>query len=118
MAMPDPQETELDPAHIVAICAKATGSRSSLAVRSEDGICVCLPSRRSAHSAGVALTRVGYQVMTPSGGGRNLIVSGWSQTGLEARLNAMRNIVHQLAGDPGSTAATVVNRFRALPAGS
>jgi hypothetical protein len=113
--MPDPQAAGLDPAHIVAICAKATGGRASLAVRSQEGICVCLPSRRTAHRADAALTRIGYQVMARPVGGRDLIVSGWSQTGLETRLHSMRNVVHQLAGHPGATAATVVNRFRALP---
>ncbi len=119
MTTPDPYLAGLDPAHIVAICAQATGGRQSLAVGAPDGICVCLPSRRAARSACAALSRVGYQVTTARRGrGRDLMVTGWSPAGLETRLTAMRAVLHQLAGNPSGTAAAVIERFRALPARS
>lgn len=116
--MPDAQTAGLDPAHIVGICNRATGNRHSLAVRAPQGICVYLPSRRAAGSAGAALTRVGYHVGTPVGGGRNLTVGGWSTAGLEGRLAAMRNVLHQLAADPSTTAAATLEQFRDLPPGT
>ena len=47
--MRNAQPTSLDPAHILAVCARSTGGRRGLAVRQSDGIVVCLmPSRRTA----------------------------------------------------------------------
>jgi hypothetical protein len=115
MTAPDPYPSGLDPAHIVAVCAQATGRRG-LAIGMTGGICVCLPSRRAARGARAALTRVGYQV-SPAlrGRGRDLVVSGWSAAGLESRLAAMRAVLHQLADNPSGTAVAVIDRFRALP---
>lgn len=112
----DPYPAGLDPAHIVAICAHATGGRPGLAVGTRDGMCVCLPSRRSARSARAALGRVGYRVTDDSGPrGRDLVVTGWNAAGLESRLNAMRVVLHQLAENPSPTARAVIERFRSLP---
>jgi len=84
-----------------------------------NGIAVCLPSRRAARAANTALTRVGYLAGPARGGhGRDLMVSGWSPVGLEARLTAMRGVLHQLSGDPSRTALTVIGRARAAPASS
>lgn len=114
--VPDPYPAGLDPAHILAICVHATGGRPGLAVGARDGICVCLPSRRAARSAGVALARVGYQVIANSGPrGRDAVVTGWSPAGLESRLTAMRAVLHQLADNPPLTARAVIERFRSLP---
>ena len=117
--MPDPYPAGLDSAHILAICVHATGGRPGLAVGARDGICVCLPSRRAARSASVALARVGYQVIANSGPrGRDVVVTGWSPAGLESRLTAMRAILHQLADNPALTAQAVIERFQSLPGAS
>ena len=117
--VPDPYPAGLDPAHILAICVHATGGRPGLAVGARDGICVCLPSRRAARSASVALARVGYQVIANSGPrGRDVVVTGWSPAGLEFRLTAMRAILHQLADNPALTAQAVIERFQSLPGAS
>jgi hypothetical protein len=113
----DPYPAGLDPAHIVAICAHATGGRPGLAVGARDGMCVCLPSRRAARSARAALSRVGYRVTDDSGPrGRDLVVTGWNAAGLESRLNAMRVVLHRLAENPSPTARAVIERFSSLPA--
>jgi hypothetical protein len=112
----DPYPAGIDPAHILAICAQATGGRRGLAVGTRDGMCVCLPSRRAARSARAALARVGYDVAADSGPrGRDLAVTGWNPIGLESRLNAMRVVLHQLAENPSPTARAVVEQFRSLP---
>jgi hypothetical protein len=116
MTVSDPYPAGLDPVHILAICAHATGGRPGLAVGARDGMCVCLPSRRAARSARAALARVGYQITADSGPrGRDLVVTGWNPAGLESRLSAMRAVLHQLAENPSLTARAVIERFRALP---
>jgi hypothetical protein len=115
--MPEPREAGLDPAHILAICKRATGGRRSLAVRKASGIIVCiLPSQRTAHRASTALRRVGYEVTSVSAGhGRDLLVTGWDPAVLESRLATMRTILHQLADNPSVTARGVIERYRDLP---
>lgn len=119
MTVAEPYRPGLDPAHVLAICAQATGGRRGLAVRGTDGIIICLlPSRRTAHQASLALARVGYEVTTMSSGrGRDLIVAGWSTPGLDTRVATMRTILSQLT-DPAVTARAVIERFRHLPAES
>src|SRR5215467_15852963 len=116
--MPNPRRAELDPAHILAICARATGGRRVLAVRKTDAIVVCiLPSRRTAHRSSTALARVGYEVTSVSAGrGRDLLVTGWDPAALESRLATMRTVLHHLANNPLLTAKAVIERFRGLPA--
>jgi hypothetical protein len=118
--MADPRQAGLDPAHILAICARATGGRRGLAVRKADGIIVCiLPSRRTAYRASTALARVGYEVTSVSASrGRDLLVTGWDPATLESRLTTMRRVMHQLADNPPLTANAVIERFRSLPAES
>lgn len=112
----DPYPAGLDPAHILAICVHATGGRPGLALGTRDGMCVCLPSRRSARNARAALGRVGYRVTDDSGArGRDLVVTGWNAAGLESRLTAMRVVLHQLAENRSPTARAVIERFRGLP---
>lgn len=118
MRVPDPYRAGLDPAHITAICSRATG-RNVLAVGTSGGIAVCLPTRRTARTACVALARVGYAATIHAGGhSRDLVVTGWSPAGLEARLAALRAVLHQLAENPSMTARAVVERYRHLPAGA
>jgi hypothetical protein len=114
--MPSSREAGLDPVHILAICARATGGRRSLAVRQASGIIVCiLPSQRTAHRASTALRRVGYEVTSVSAGhGRDLLVTGWDPAALEARLATMRTILAQLADNPSVTARGVIERYRGL----
>jgi hypothetical protein len=116
--MANPRDAGLDPAHILAICARATGGRRSLAVRKASGIIVCiLPSRRTAHRASTALRRVGYDVASVSAGrGRDLLVAGWDLAVLDSRLATMRTILRQLADNPSVTASAVIERFRDSPA--
>ena len=116
MRVTDPYPAGLDPAHILAICEYATSGRPGLAVGARDGMCVCLPSRRAARSARAALARVGYHLTADRGPrGRDLVVTGWNPAGLEARLNAMRAVLYQLAENPSLTARAVIERFRSLP---
>ncbi len=122
MAAPDPRERGLDPAHILSVTNHATsGGRghAGRAVAAHGSVRISLPSRRAASDAGVALTRVGYQVARIDGTGhRDVLVTGWSAAGLESRLAAMRAVLHQLDASPAVTAAAVVERVRRLPAGS
>ena len=116
MTVTDPHPAGLDPAHILAICAHATGRRPGLAVSTQDGVCVCLPSRHAARNASAALTRVGYHVTADHGPrGRDLVVTGWNPAGLDSRLTVMRAVLHQLADNPSVTARAVIARFRGLP---
>jgi hypothetical protein len=113
----DLRPAELDPAHVLAICARATGGRRGLAVRRTDGIIVCiLPSRRAASQASTALARVGYEVTSVSASrGRDLLVTGWDPGALDARLATMRMVLCWLADQPSSTAQLAIERFRGLP---
>ena len=114
--MPEPATAGLDPAHIMAVCTHATGGKRGLGVRVPDGLIVCMPSRRSAGTARNALVRVGYRVTAASGDHkRDLIVTGWSAAGLDARLAAMRAAFLQLTADPEVTARAVLARFGELP---
>ncbi len=116
--MPEPYPAGLDPAHILAVCVRATGGRRGLAVRRSDGIIVCLlRSRRTARRASMALRRVGYDVVGVSADrGLDLLSTGWNQAALGSRLATMRTILHQLADSPCVTAQSVIERFRGLPA--
>src|SRR5262249_1845181 len=115
--MRNAQPTGLDPAHILAVCARSTDGRRGLAVRQSDGIVVCLvPSRRTAYRASAALARVGYEVTGVSASrGRDLIITGWDPAALDARLAIMRAALHWFADQPSSTAQLVIERFRGLP---
>jgi hypothetical protein len=116
MTMPDPATAGLDPAHVLAVCTHATGGKRGLGVRVPDGLIVCMPSRRTARTARKALIRVGYRVTAAAGENyRDLIVTGWSPAGLDARLAAMRAAFLQLADDPEVTARAVLTRFGELP---
>jgi hypothetical protein len=120
MTAPEFLDCGLDPAHILAVCADATGgSRSELAraVALPDSVRACLPSRLAARNACAVLARVGYQVDAASRG-RDLLITGWSPAGLDSRLTAMRGILHQLASHPSVTARAVIEQYRHQPAGS
>jgi hypothetical protein len=110
------QPTGLDPAHILAVCARSTGGRRGLAVRQSDGIVVCLmPSRRTAYRASIALARVGYEVTGVSASrGRDLLVTEWDPARLDARLVTMQRVLHWLADQPTSAAQLVIERFHGL----
>jgi hypothetical protein len=65
------------------------------------------------------LDRVGYQVTRVGGLRRSdVLVTGWSTAGLEARLAAMRAVFHQLDAGPQATAAAVIERIRRPADGS
>lgn len=116
MTVPDRRLAGLDPAHILAVCTRATVGRRVLAVRKADSVIVCIfPSRRTAYRASSALVRVGYEVTTVSADrGRSLLVANWDPAALESRLATMRAVLHQLADNPPLTAKAVIERFRAL----
>jgi hypothetical protein len=115
--MRDLRPAGLDPAHVLAICARATGGRRGLAVRRTDGIIVCiLPSQRTASQASTALARVGYEITSVSASrGRDLLVTGWDPEALDARLITMRTALHWLADQPSTTAQLAIERFRGSP---
>lgn len=118
MIVAEPYPAGLDPAHIAGVCEYATGGRHVLAVGATTGICACLPSRRDARNSAVALTRTGYAVTdAPGGHGRDVLVTGWDKGRLEARLAAMRTVLHRLDNDPVMTArAALAARTGAPPA--
>lgn len=118
--VPDRYPAELDPTHILAVTRKATG-RPGLAVGVGvgDALCVCLPTRLAARQAISALSQIGYEATIAVGKrGRDVFVTGWSHTRLEARMDAMRNVIHQLTGSHGLTAIAAVEQFRHAPAQS
>jgi hypothetical protein len=119
MTMPDPRRTGTDPAHIWAICAAVAhaSERDGFALLAGDFYTgLRLPSRTASRAVRTALTRVGYDVI--GDGSRELVIRGWSATGLEARLTAMRAVLHKLATGPGMAAVPVLEEFRRLPAAS
>jgi hypothetical protein len=124
MTASDPRAAGLDPAHILGVALQATsrtrgrGGRVT-AVTASGHVHVSLPSRRAAIGAAAMLDRVGYQV-TRAGGLRrpDVLVTGWSTAGLEARLAAMRAVFHRLDASPQATAAAVIDRIRHRSAGS
>ena len=121
MTAPDPRGRGLDPVHILGVVAQAASSGHLQAAHpaAEPGCYrVRLPSRRDARDASAALTRVGYQIAPDGTGHRALVVTGWSPSGLEARLTAMRAILCTLASEPAATGAAVIDGVRRLPAGS
>lgn len=112
-------ERGLDPAHILSVANLAITdvARSPVhAVASADSVRVCLSSRRAASAAARALTQVGYQVQRiRRTGKRDVRVTGWSATGLESRLAALRTVIYQLQTSPSRTAAAVIDRVRQQP---
>ena len=122
--MSDPRTAGLDPAHILGVALQAVGnghSRSGrVAVLTTSGqVRVCLPSRRASLGVAATLIRVGYQVTRVGGLSRpDVLVAGWSAAGLEARLAAMRNVLHELDARPLAAAATVIERVRHQPLGA
>jgi len=123
MTSPDPRERGLDPAHILRVCELAAGSDGDHPVRvitTAAGVRVAVPSRKAAGNALAALIRLGYQAIPAASGGRGraLLVTGWSPAGLDARLAAMRTVVHQLGTGPDPTASAAIIRVRRAAAGS
>ena len=108
----------LDPAHILAICTRATSGGAAHAVGIPDGVRVSLPTRKAAWDATAALGRVGYTAALAgrTGRGRDLVVTGWSSAQLDWRLSALRGVMHRLADNPLVTATAAVRRLAALPA--
>jgi hypothetical protein len=105
----------IDPTHVLAICTQAARGRRGLGVGTTDGLIVCMHSRRDARTAGTVLTRVGYAIApAPGGHPRDLLVTGWSPAGLDARMQAMRMVLLQLTNDPGATTRMVMNSWRGL----
>lgn len=118
MTAADPNPVGLDPAHVLAICTRATGSDAGIQVTgTEDGIRLSLSSRRAAWTAATALGRVGYTVAHDSADRRtrDLIVTGWNAGRLDSRLTALRTVMHRLADNPLVTATAAVRGFAALP---
>ena len=121
MMPPDRRRPGPDPAHILSVCTLATGGRDDYpaqAIATTAGVRVQLGSRRAAREALAALARVGYhsaQLASPRHG-RDLLVAGWSTSGLESRLVSMRGVLHRLNADPAATAAAAIERYRQLPA--
>ena len=121
MATAEPFSAGLDPAHIVAVCARVVGGDAEVrAAVDPAGVRVELPSRRAAWAGMAALGRTGYTAaLTGSGrGSRDLIVTGWNADRLDARLTAMRTVMHHLADNPLVTATAAVRQFAALPRGA
>jgi hypothetical protein len=122
MTTSDSRPQTLDPAHILCITHEATAGlrRSSVrAASTEDAIRMRFMSRRVARTAASALRRVGYQLSRVDGTDhRQLLVTGWSTTGLETRLATMRAVTHQLDLRPAAAAAAVIDRVRDLPESS
>jgi hypothetical protein len=119
--MPPDRRSGLDPAHILSVCALASGDKDDYpaqAIATTSGVRVQLGSRRAAREALPALARIGYQAaqLASPRHGRDLLVAGWSTSGLESRLVAMRAVLYRLGADPAATAAAAIGRYRQLPA--
>jgi len=119
--MPPDRRPGLDPAHILSVCALATRGKDDYpaqAIATTAGVRVQLGSRRAAREALAALARIGYQAaqLASPRHGRDLLVAGWSTSGLESRLVAMRAVLYRLSADPAATAAAAIERCRQLPA--
>lgn len=118
MASADQYPARLDPAHILAICTRATGRDTGIqAVGTADGIRVSLPAGHAAWTAATALGRVGYTAAHDSADRhtRDLVVTGWNAGRLDSRLTALRTVMHRLADNPLVTATAAVRRFATLP---
>jgi hypothetical protein len=119
--MPPDRRSGLDPAHILTVCALATGGKDDYpaqAIATTAGVRVQLGSRRAAREALAALARVGYQAaqLASPRHGRDVLVAGWSTSGLESRLVTMRTVLYRLSADPAATSAAAIERYRQLPA--
>ncbi len=117
MASADRGGRGLDPGHIQAVCALAPDGRGGHEARADvvaAGVRVAVRSRRAAGDAAAALIRVGYQPIPAAGGGRGraLLVTGWSPAGLDARLTALRAVLHQLECGPAVTASAAITQIR------
>lgn len=113
----------LDPVHIARICAIAgrTEPRNDGVLLAGGGrypVRVFMPTRAQARAAQAALRRIGYATERRSrpGHGRDLIIRGWSNELLDARLAAMRTVVGALRADVTATVARTINRLGQLPA--
>ena len=119
MTTPDPAPRRIDPAHILAVCSAASAGRArgNILLQDPDAARIFLPTKSATRAAHAALDQVGYQVSTDDSDARSrtLIVRGWDENRLEARLAAMRNVLSQLTQEPNSTAIAVIERFRDLP---
>jgi len=117
MNTPDPRLHGLDSAHILGIINQATGSPRGNAARAAvgaNGVRVRLLSSSAAREAASALRRIGYQVIrTNRPRDRGVLVTGWSAGALEARLDIMRVVIHQLSISPSVTASAAISRARA-----
>jgi hypothetical protein len=122
MTTPDPYPGGLDPAHIARICAAAAspepGNDGILLAGGRYPVRVFLPRRVQARLTEAALRRTGYDAerVTRPGRGRDLIVYGWSNELLDARLAAMRAVIGTLQSDVAATAARTIDRLAQLPA--
>jgi len=119
--MPPDRRSGLDPAHILSVCTLATRGKDDYpaqAIATTAGVRVQLGSRRAAREALAALARIGYQAaqLASPRHGRDLLVAGWSTSGLESRLVAMRAVLYRLGADPAATAAAAIARCQQLPA--
>jgi hypothetical protein len=121
MPAPDSYPAGIDPAHVWAIATTAAPSikqdGSMLLAGGRFPARIALPDRFAALEADAALRLVGYQVGWASGGarGRDLLVTGWSNQGLQQRLTAMREVLRKLAAVPDVTAFVALELGR-LPA--
>src|SRR5215468_8523733 len=117
MTTADADRAGLDPAHVLAICTKATGSASVQAVSTPDRVRVSLPTRTAGRDASTALGRVGYTAAFAghASNSRYLVITGWDTARLDSRLSALRTVMHRLADSSLVTAAAAVRRFADLP---
>lgn len=120
MPASDPYPHGVDPVHVWSVCRTAAPAiqdgGAAILIGGRYAARVHLPDRPAARAAHDALRRVGYQADRGVAGGRDLIVAGWSEQGLESRLTAMRGVLHVLAAEPGLTAASALDRLLGLPA--
>jgi hypothetical protein len=122
MTTPNLYPGGLDPAHIARICTATAspepGNDGVLLAGGRYPVRVFLPRRAQARLTEAALRRTGYDAerVTRPGRGRDLIVYGWSNELLDARLTAMRAVIGTLQADVTATAARTIDRLAQLPA--
>jgi hypothetical protein len=74
-------------------------------------------TRSAASAVSGALSRVGYDTVWPAdtGHGLHVIVRGWSADRLDARLDALRDVLLELAGDPSALASATLDKLATTP---
>jgi hypothetical protein len=107
-----------DPRHIWHVCVTALADDDAsgyvLETSGRQGARARFRTPSAAGTAHDALCRAGYDAIRPAGPARDrqVIIRGWSEERLDARLGAMRGVLHELAGHPAAFAEAMIDGYR------